>query len=88
MFTTKRTLPEKILSWFLLIMILCLYVAVPCGIAFLIGLIPGVAINYFIPMGIGVFIFVLHLLILVLGYMRTKKMQEQFVKGIDDLWNN
>jgi uncharacterized membrane protein (DUF485 family) len=80
MFDVKRSVPEKILSGILAIMLLSLYVAVPCGVAWVVSLF-GVAINYLIPAGIGVFIFVLHILIVLTSWIRFKKVDEEISKG-------
>ncbi|MCM3616689.1 hypothetical protein M3936_03740 [Sutcliffiella horikoshii] len=80
MINAKRSLSEKILSFVILFMWLGLYVGFFSGVAWLIGLIPNIDINYFIPMGIGVFFYLFHLLFIVTAYMRMKRVQDEFLK--------
>jgi uncharacterized membrane protein (DUF485 family) len=82
----KKTLGEKIISNLLVLFMFSIYVVVPCGIAWLIGLIPNVSINYLIPVGIGLFAFVFHLLIGVYQVMQFKKVKSEMEKEFKMDW--
>ncbi|MFC0559673.1 hypothetical protein [Halalkalibacter alkalisediminis] len=79
----SKTVAEKILTVVSMLMSMCLFIAVPCGVAWLISLF-GVSINYLIPTGIGLFFYAFLLVIAMLklkAFKRiTQNMDEEFGK--------
>jgi hypothetical protein len=76
----KKTKGEKIIQGIIMIMSFCAFVAVPCGIVYLINLIPNVAISYWIPAAIGAFMYLFLLLIAVNQLIQFKKFDKKVEK--------
>ncbi|PKF90531.1 hypothetical protein CW306_03225 [Bacillus sp. BA3] len=86
MFNVKNSPLEKVLSGILIIITACVFVAIPSGIAFSIGFIFKVDINYVIPAGIGLFFYVFSLLITITQQIRFKKFADETGKDFNDFF--
>jgi hypothetical protein len=74
---------QKALAVLINIMMCGLFVAVPCGIGWLIELIFKVDVNYFIFGGVGLFAYVLLLLIAISQYVFVKKFSDEMDKELN-----